>query len=258
MEIELDTDKSAAQNASRLFDRAKKLEAKAKKAKEILKEMEEKLKKLEKSVGEIDDKEIIKQRKKRKWFENFKWFESSTGLLVLGGRDATSNEVLIKKHTKENETVLHAEITGAPFFVIKGEADEQTLAEAAIAAASFSRAWKMELGMMGVYAVKANQVSKQAQSGEYLTKGAFMIRGKKTKLGNQVLKLAIGKKDELVTAGPISAIQSWTNDYIMFEPGILKPGEITKLVVKELGADADDVQRALPAGKFKIIKKKKA
>jgi len=47
----------------------------------------------------------------KEWYEKFRWFISSDDFLILGGRDATSNEIVIKKHTEKNDLVFHR-----PFF----------------------------------------------------------------------------------------------------------------------------------------------
>jgi predicted ribosome quality control (RQC) complex YloA/Tae2 family protein len=88
---------------------------------------------------------------------------------VVAGKDTVSNEVLIKKYTKDEDVVFHAEITGSPFVVIKAEGKlvtEQVLKEAAEYAASFSRAWRENAGSADVYWVKVDQLSKSGPSGE--------------------------------------------------------------------------------------------
>ena len=57
----------------------------------------------------------------REWYEKFRWFTSSDGFLVVAGKDTVSNEVLIKKYAKQEDVVFHAEISGAPFTVVKTE-----------------------------------------------------------------------------------------------------------------------------------------
>ena len=60
----------------------------------------------------------------KQWYEKFRWFTTSDGFLVVAGKDTVSNEVLIKKYTKQEDVVFHAEITGSPFVVIKAEGKE--------------------------------------------------------------------------------------------------------------------------------------
>jgi len=252
MEIELDTNKSAAKNASELFDKSKKLLQKVEKAREVLTELEKKKSKIKEVKLKEDD--VLKVKKEREWYEKFRWFYSSTGKLILGGRDATSNEVLLKKHTEKDELCFHADIVGAPFFVIKGKFDEESIKEAAQAAGIFSKAWSQGLGTISVYYAPRTQFTKQAPSGEYVKKGGFMVYGKK-EWEKVELKAAIGIKENQVTSGPPSAIINWAEKSLLIEPGDKKPGEIVKRGSKILGTIPNEVQRAIPAGRSKFIGK---
>ncbi len=268
MEIELDTAKTASQNAGDLFNRAKKLEDKAKKAESALKTIEERISRLKKTGRlEAAERKGLKEKKPAgQWYEKFRWFFSSSGKLIVGGRDATTNDILMKKHVAKNEPVFHADIVGAPFFAIKRapgrgaggageEIGESDIREAAQAAAVFSRAWKLGYGSLSVYYAPRERFTKQAPSGEYVKKGAFMVYGKKDWIAVE-LKAAVGVKNGKVTAGPISAIEKWAERSLRIEPGHLKQGEATKLIAKKLKAPADEVQRALPAGRTQLIKTK--
>src|SRR5207247_1607612 len=44
-----------------------------------------------------------KSPERRFWFEGFRWCYTSQGLLVVGGRDAASNEKLVKKHLNQGD-----------------------------------------------------------------------------------------------------------------------------------------------------------
>ena len=57
----------------------------------------------------------------KEWYEKFRWFTSSDGFLVVAGKDTVSNEVLVKKYATQEDAVFHAEISGAPFVVVKAE-----------------------------------------------------------------------------------------------------------------------------------------
>merc|ERR1712228_636081 len=125
---------------------------------------------------------IMKARKVF-WFEKFFWFISSENYLVIGGKDAQQNELLVKRYMKATDVYVHADLHGAATVIVKNSRPEQpvppkTLTEAGQFAVCFSAAWDSKL-MTSAYWVKPDQVSKTAPSGEYLTVGSFMIRGKK-------------------------------------------------------------------------------
>ena len=46
-------------------------------------------------------KKTEKKNRKQEWYEKFHWFFSSEDFLCIGGKDATSNEIIIKKHTEK-------------------------------------------------------------------------------------------------------------------------------------------------------------
>ena len=239
--------------------------SKSKKAKNklpgLIKALKSTRKKLEKE--ELSPKTQMLPEKtpkiKKKWFEKFRWFISSDHFLVIGGKDATTNEIIIKKHTEPKDIVFHADITGAPFCVIKAEGREvpkTTIEETAQFAASYSKAWQLGLGAVDVYSVKPEQVSKEAPAGEYLGKGAFMIKGKKNYFRNTKLLLAISFEGNTVIAGPENAIKSRSEQVVLIIPGHEKSGELAKKIREKLGKDLklDDIQRFIPAGKGRILK----
>jgi len=255
MQIKLNLKKKLEQSANEYFEEAKKNKKKAEKAKKIVEQFKQKLKELdEKQETEIEQVKTIVKRQ-TEWYEKFRWFISSEGFLCIGGRDATTNEIVVKKHTDKEDIVFHTEAPGSPFFVIKTggkKPGEATIQETADATASFSRAWKMGLPAVEVFSVNPEQVSKTAQSGEYLAKGAFMVRGKRN-LFNAQVKLAVGKLETgVVMCAPEQAVKANCKDYIMIEQGKDKPSDVAKKIAKKLNAEVDDVLRVMPAGGMKI------
>ncbi|MBR9699731.1 DUF814 domain-containing protein [Candidatus Woesearchaeota archaeon] len=255
--IELSLEISIEQNASLYFDKSKKLKKKIEGAKVASEEHRKKLTILEKKK-EIE-KEQFEQTKvltKKDWYEKFRWFFSSEGFLVIGGRDATTNEIVIKKHTDKTDVVFHTDLAGSPFFIIKSEGKKigkKTLQEVADATVTFSRVFKLGQSSSPVFHVSPDQVSKEAQSGEYLTKGAFMIRGKTNYIDNKI-NLAVGKKDGKLMAAPLEAIKKHCTDYIILVQGEKKSSEIAKKIKAKLGGNLDDIIRILPAGGIDIKK----
>ena len=210
--ITLNLDKSVEQNAEVYFEKAKKAKKKLQGAKLALQRSKEKLEKIKKQqeISLKQEEENLKQKTREKqWYEKFHWFISSEGFLCIGGRDATTNEIVIKKYTEDNDIVFHTTMAGSPFFVVKTESKKPgkaTLNQTAQATASYSKAWKLGLSVVDVFYVNPNQVSKKAKPGEYIPKGAFMIYGKKNNLVPQI-KLAIGIKDDQIIGGPVDAIK---------------------------------------------------
>lgn len=261
MKIELDIKKNVERNAEVYFNKAKKLKKKLEGAIIALEESKKKLKKLERKREKEKDeeKELEKKQKKtvkKEWYEKFRWFISSDGFLVLLGRDATTNEILIKKHTEKNDIVLHTDIVGSPFVVIKSgnkKISEKTIKEAADAAVTFGKAWKLGLSSTPTFFASPEQLTKEAPSGEYVPKGGFITKGKLEYIENKI-NLAIGVKDGKIMTGPVEAIKKNCEKYVEVRQGREKTSKIAKQIQYKLKADLDEVIRALPAGGCEIKK----
>ncbi|MFC1488122.1 NFACT RNA binding domain-containing protein [Thermoproteota archaeon] len=226
-----------------------------------------------KQVIKVKDKQQpLLKRSKKEWFEKFRWVYSSDGFLVIGGRDATTNEILVKKQMEPHDIVFHAEIVGAPFVLVKTEGKtvpEQTINEAAQLAASYSRAWKELFSTINVYWIYPEQVSKSPPSGQSLPKGSFMIRGTKNFVRSVPMNIAIGVKtdDETLTVvgGPVDAIVSQTDAFVEIIQGTQKSSQIAKKVRHLLSTKVsedlkrsitaiplEEIQRFIPLGRGKI------
>lgn len=156
------------------------------------------------------------------------------------------------------DLVLHTDMAGSPFFVIKAEnkkIPESTIKEAADATCTFSKAWKLGLQSTDVFYVSPDQVTKEARPGEFMGKGAFMIYGKTNYIENKV-NLAIGiTNDNAIMSGPIEAIKKHCKDFISLKQGDEKVSSIAKRINHKLNSSLDEIIRALPAGNFRIQSK---
>jgi len=253
MEIEIDLNKSVDENAGVYFNLAKKAKKKLEGARGALKESQKKLEKLQQEEGkfwEEEQKRREKKERKREWYEKFHWFFSSEDFLCIGGKDATTNEIIVKKHLDKEDLVLHTDMAGSPFFVIKNgqEAGAKTKEEAAQAVAVYSRAWKLGHTTADVFWVKPEQVSKEAQAGEHLAKGSFMVYGKTNYLHPKV-EYALGLVGEQIIGGPQTAVEKKTKNLVVVFPGREKKSSLAKKIKSRLkSGDLDEIIKFLPAG----------
>ncbi len=254
MDLELDLTKSVDQNASHYYELAKKAKRKLEGAKKALTDNKRKLAQLEqeesKFWAEEEQKKAAKAaQRKKEWYEKFHWFRSSEGFLCIGGRDATSNEIIIKKHMEKDDFVFHTEMAGSPFFIVKDglKAGSATLQEAAQCTAIYSRAWKLGVSMAEVFYVKPDQVTKEAKAGEFVAKGSFMIYGKKNFLPAK-LECAIGILESgQVIGGPVPAIEAQTQKRVLVLPGEERKSDLAKKIKFLLkNADLDEIVKFLP------------
>ncbi|MFH0905817.1 MAG: NFACT RNA binding domain-containing protein, partial [archaeon] len=191
----------------------------------------------------------------------FRFSYSTNGFLIIGGRDSKDNELIVKKHMEDNDIYFHADIIGAPHTILKTEGKVVKIEDkidAAIIAACYSSAWKNKIYSLDVYSALPSQVSKSPESGEYLTTGAFVIRGKKEYFKKCDLKLFIGIKDDVLIAGSENSIKKNCKDYIGLTIGDIKKTDICKLLQKKFiklgyNVNLDSLVSILPAGDFKFI-----
>ncbi len=261
-------------NASGYYKRGKRAKKKLKGVEKAILETEAKIKELRRELMEqaVEKTEPPKRRRKRAWYEKFRWFRSSDGFLVIGGRDATTNEILIKKHMEPQDIVFHADIPGAPFVLIKTEGKsppQQTIMESAQLAASYSRAWKEMLSAVDVYWFHPEQVSKSPPSGAHLKKGAFIIRGSKNYVRNVPLRVRIGveikEESPSIIGGPAEAVSKQTSTYVEIVPGKQSSGRLAKEIRRRLAEKAskasektilkiplEEIQNFIPSGRGAI------
>lgn len=261
MKIELDLKKSVEENAAFYYEKAKKLKKKISGAESSYKETLKKIDLLKQERElKLEEKRKVSEKIniKKEWYEKFRWFFSSEGFLCIGGRDATTNDILVKKYTENNDLVFHAAVPGSPFFIVKSEGKkigQETIEETATATASYSKAWQLGISFVDVYYVNPEQVSKSAPSGQYMGKGSFMILGKKNYL-KPAIKLAIGIKEGKIIGGPLEAIKKNSDKYIPIIQGDLKSSDLAKKIKSSFGKNIniEDIQKFLPTGKGKIVK----
>ncbi len=281
-DIEIDFRKTPEENAARYYEDAKWARKKyggAEEAMEKTKKEMERIPEMAEEAAKDAVPEVEKPKIRKRWYETYKWFISSEGFVVIAGKNANQNENLIKNRAKEGDVVLHADIQGAAFVVVKSdgrEIGELTLKEAAEFAAANSKAWSRGMGKVDVYAVSPNQVSKTPPSGEYLPKGSFMIYGERIWFRDQEIKLGIGIKiitDEKtgtrmpkVLSGPVMAMRKNSDYFVTINPGYMRSHELARKIKASLLMKAkpedkeliektpiDELQALIPSGMGQIV-----
>lgn len=271
--IALDVNLSIPQNAERYYRRAKEYRKKLEGAQKALEKSKKRLKEIEALKVEITYEKAPQRRvrQRRRWYDTFRWFFSSNGFLVVGGRDADTNEEIVKKYMTSKDIFFHADVHGAPATIVKTDgkdAPETTLKEVAQFAISYSSIWKAGAYEGKCYWVRPEQVSKTPPSGEYLPKGSFMIRDRRNYM-DAPARIAIGieiNEETRVIGGPSSAIVKRAKYLVEIEPGdktqndvakemsemfLLKASAEDKRLVKQI-ASPDKIMPFLPPGKSRI------
>ncbi|KAJ8528679.1 hypothetical protein ON010_g14650 [Phytophthora cinnamomi] len=203
--IWIDLSLSALANAREIYTKKKKAGEKVKKATEAT---DKAIALAEKNTKKTLEKQqtkrnVIYQRRKTLWFEKFHWFLTNEKYLVVAGKDAHQNELLVKRYLRKGDVYVHADLHGAATCIVRNHATVKdkktqelppipvaTLEQAGCMSVCRSNAWTSQV-IAGAYWVHADQVSKTAPAGEYLTTGSFMIRGKKNYIQPSRLEMGL-------------------------------------------------------------------
>ncbi len=196
------------------------------------------------------------------WFERYRWFLTSDRTIVIAGRDAASNDLIVRKNLKDGDRYLHADLRGASSVIVKRREDGGSISDAAIReagqwAVAFSKAWRAGLASASAFWVTPDQVSKQAATGEFVPKGAWVIHGTKNVLKDLPLELAVGpvRHDgvERWTAAPPESVRALGDVRVLLTPGDDRERAAREVELsKELGLSRSFLQSVLPAGGLTI------
>jgi len=264
-EFEINVERGVHGNAELYYERAKKVKEKIEGLKEAIEKTKEEMRKAELKGEKVG----FTVRRKREWFEDYRWFITSDGFLAIGGRNAKMNTEIVSKRLEARDLFFHTQTPGAPVVVLKKgqEAPETSIRETAEFAAIYSALWKEGKHSGEVYYVKPEQVHRAAKAGEYLPKGSFYIVGDRNYLTVE-LKCAVGVELEKmrVIGGPLNAVKRHADYYVELEIGDKKPEElsveIAKILAERAGENAyivkaiakpDEIAKFLPPGKSRIV-----
>lgn len=212
-----------------------------------------------------------RRTRKRFWFEDYRWFISSEGLVAAGGKDAASNDRVVRKYLDDLDRYAHADVHGASSVVVKsagGEAPgEATMEEACGFAVIHSRAWEQGHGGGTAYWVLPEQVSKTPQAGEALPRGAFIIRGKRNWLRDLPLLVAVTDVEHegvrLVMGAPRLTVERLLERergkegerrrYVVLAPGPVAKNTAALLLASAFQVTEEEVAGVLPSGGVQLV-----
>ncbi|MAH16976.1 MAG: hypothetical protein CL960_00535 [Euryarchaeota archaeon] len=205
-------------------------------------------------------RKVAKPTAPQEWFERYRWFIASSGEIAVAGRDATSNDRIVKRYLKAGDRYAHADIHGAPSVVVKHGTEPPSAAameEACRFSLACSRAWAAGVASGHAYWVESDQVSKTAPAGEFLPKGAFMVRGRRKWHRNLAVELALGEIERdgapKLMAGPPAAVQAHASRWVTLKPGFTERKALVAQLASAFGQSREAVEKLLPGGKYEIV-----
>ncbi len=291
--ITLEIEKTVHQNAQRYFEDARNYKNKAKGAESALLTTEELRRKEEKRDAKNLSSGLLKKRvrSKKLWFEKHRWAILEKGNFLIGGRDSKGNDIIVKKHLSSRDLYFHADLHGAPSCSLKlkdgliendspsdfipdgvvslilsqnlcpeledaREMSESDFVEAAQIAVCWSRAWGSGGAAATAFYVRSSQVSKTTETGESLSQGSFVIRGKRNWFRDLALELGIGigivNGVPLPITGTPKTISKKFPRWVKISPGREKKESIANIISKKTGLSQEDLLSCLPPGNCSI------
>ena len=256
IKFEINWNLSIHSNIRSFYDKQKLVKIKLNKTEKEGNKAVERIK--ERNIPESRPKIVFDIINKDYWFQKFHWFITSDRILFICGKNAEQNETIVKKYMNNNDIYIHGDFSGSPSGVLINTENIDVPLHSKIQAGQFlvcnTKNWKEKRTEKSYY-VNKDQVSKSAPSGEYLTTGSFMVRGKKNYLPESVLEMGIGilfvlrdisdnimnnfvvnpkENDDIIFCIPVCAPYRSLNDYkykIKIKPGNQKKNKIIKSII---------------------------
>ncbi|MDD5192606.1 MAG: NFACT RNA binding domain-containing protein [Candidatus Nanoarchaeia archaeon] len=184
-------------------------------------------------------------------YKNYRWFFTSEGKLVVGGKSDEQNEEVIRNFLRPDYVIMHTSLPGSPFMIIQSDnPSKKDLKETAVFCASFSKQWKNGNKNIDVDTFKGSQIYKTRG----MKTGTFGVKGDK-----ETIKV----KPELVLViqkGKIKAVPEKGKEKILAK---IKPGKLSKEQAAEkiakiirdkfhLPVHKDEVMQAIPSDKIDV------
>lgn len=189
-------------------------------------------------------------------YQKYRWFYTSSGKLVVGGKNALQNDELIKKikHLRNEYIVMHTSSPGSPFSIILSNSkgvSKKELEECAIFTACFSQSWKSAQKKVSVDIFKSSQLYKSKE----MKQGTWGVLGEVKEI-EATLTLVLTRQDSIIRAVPENSIKNGADVIVKFKPGKISKEEMVAKLATELGENfsQSELLSALPSGGFSIIR----
>ncbi len=188
-------------------------------------------------------------------YRRYKWFFTSSGKLVAGGKSSLQNDELLKKVKSfgEDFLVMHTSSPGSSFCIILDDIEKLTFQdkeETAIFTGCFSRAWKLMKKTAGIDVFCLSQLYKSSG----MKPGTWGVKGKiERKIVS--LELVLVKQEGILRAVPEITVKKYL---LKLKPGKIDKREMLPKLQVEMHEhfSQEEVLSALPAGGIAISREK--
>lgn len=185
-------------------------------------------------------------------YGNFRWFFTSEGKLVIGGKNEEQNEIVMKKFLKPEYLVAHTSKPGSPFMIIQTEnPSKQDIKETAIICACFSKQWKSGNKKIEIDVFKGSQIFKKIG----MKTGTFSVISERKKFSVKPELVLVIQKGKL-RAVPKGKIKEEV--LVEIKPGKLSKEQAAEKIAKKiknkflLPISKEEIMQAIPSGNIYI------
>jgi len=189
-------------------------------------------------------------------YTRYRWFFTSSGKLVVGGKSALQNDDLLKKlkHEKNDFVVMHTAEPGSPFAVIlapKKNVTKSDKEEAAVFTGSFSRAWRAGKKKVEIHIFSLSQVFKLRS----MKAGTWGVKPPITKKV-VTLELVLTKQESRLRAVPRRTVKK-KGRLLTITPGTMPKREMLPKLHIEIdeSLSEEEILSSLPTGGSSLRKK---
>ncbi len=186
-------------------------------------------------------------------YKKYRWFYTSSGKLVVGGKNAAQNDLLLKKIKEggEEHIIMHTSDPGSPFCIILAELSKITQAdmhECAVFTGCFSRAWRTGKAQTTVDIFRLSQLHKD----KTMKEGTWGVYGRVQHL-TVPLELVVTRQYKVIRAIPEHSVKG-KKQGVKICPGSIGKEDILPKLEIEMNEplSKEEVLQALPAGGFRI------
>lgn len=190
-----------------------------------------------------------------KEFKRYRWFYTSSGKLVVGGKSAAQNDELLYKVAASRKELLvaHTAEPGSPFCVILSDTKSITnedRRECAQFTACFSRAWKAGKKRVNVDFFYASQLYKQKS----MSQGTWGVKSKIESFSVPLI-LSLTRQKGIIRAVPPESI-SQKDTLAVITPGKIDKQDLLPKLELELNESfsQEELLCALPAGGSRMVR----
>ncbi|MBI2448999.1 DUF814 domain-containing protein [Candidatus Pacearchaeota archaeon] len=179
-------------------------------------------------------------------YQKYRWFFTSSGKLVIGGKNAKQNEEIMQYVMKDKSecVITHTKEPGSPFCIILSDKySAKDLDECLIFCGCFSKSWKNNKKLTEVHWFYSKDIYKKKSMKEG-TFGVRKISDKKT------IELKLYYKEQ---EGKARFIPAKTSKLCITIGGIEKE-LFAYQISKILKRSKQEIIEALPSGRFAICK----